>query len=132
MRLLILTFVILAGCSSNQYLDGDQAPDGVRKRFPSYNQSECKKHKGIWRVVSAGTVFRDNGYCMTKAADGGKLCKSSRDCESYCELSMEDQDAKPRCASTIPPRWDRCVPGYYEHGKVLGRGECFGDDSEVQ
>jgi hypothetical protein len=130
MRLLIFLIVFVAGCASKQFIDGDQAPEGIRKKFPALSASDCRKHSGTWRQMPDTKVFRDGGYCMVKTADAGKICQSSGECQSYCELSIDE--SKPRCAPTIPPRWDRCVPGYYEKGKILGRGECFGEDSEVE
>lgn len=130
MRILILISIFVAGCSSKQYLDGDSAPAGIRKKFDPMSAEQCRTQRGTWKSMKEKSVFPNGGYCLVKARDAGKSCASSSDCESYCEISLES--TQPKCAATIPPRWDRCLPGYYERGKVLGRGECFGDDSEVQ
>lgn len=127
----------LSSCASRgRFVPGDQAPDGVKKPFPmATSAKDCAGLRGVWRAVNQPALFPNGGYCQFKTKDTGKACRNSRDCEGYCELTFDgpqDKPKKPQCSSFAPPRWDRCVPGYFEDGKVLGRGECFGDDSEVQ
>ncbi|MGZ3722171.1 MAG: hypothetical protein ACXVA9_04520 [Bdellovibrionales bacterium] len=136
LRILFLS-LFFVGCASSSkgFVAGDQAPDGIKKKFSHYDSPDaCKSHRGNWKAMSNAAIFPNGGYCILKASDAGKSCASSADCQSYCELSVDaPQDAqKPKCAATIPPRWDRCLPGYFEKGKVLSRGECFGEDIEVE
>jgi hypothetical protein len=130
---LLLTLV---GCTTVRgFVDGDEAPEGIRKQFVLYGDKvSCKHDHGIWRVTGNSPLFKMGGYCQLPASDAGKPCQKSADCESYCELSAADEqdDQHPRCAALVPPRWDRCAPGYYENGKVLGRGQCYGDGTEVE
>lgn len=132
----LVIFLVLAGCASKTgFVDGDQAPAGIKKPLRRVDSpATCRSQKGHWFFVANKAVFPNGGYCQFRTHDGGKSCRSTRDCEGYCELSFEEpQDkSKPRCSSQMPPRWDRCVPGYFENGKVLGRGECFGDEVEIQ
>jgi hypothetical protein len=130
-----LVFLTAVGCTTTRgFVDGDQAPEGIRKQFILYSdKSSCKRHDGVWRATGGASLFKHGGYCQLKADDAGKPCQKSKDCQSYCELSTEDQDdQRPVCAAQMPPRWDRCAPGYYENGKVLSRGQCYGEGFEVE
>jgi hypothetical protein len=132
----LLPLMVLIGCAaSRQFVAGDQAPEGIRKKFVAESDaSHCASHQGVWRKEDDRKTFPLGGYCQFRAADAGRVCKSSKDCVGYCELSFDDPqgESHPHCSNFMPPRWDRCVPGYFENGKVFGRGECFGGDSEVQ
>lgn len=134
-RLILLSFLCF-GCALNKgFVAGDQAPEGIKKPLPLVtNAADCRSHSGVWRGFNKPEIFPNGGYCQFRAGDSGKLCKSSHDCEGYCEVSYDErqENMQARCSAFLPPRWDRCVPGYFENGKILGRGECFGDDAEVQ
>lgn len=133
---LFLILGLTVGCATSRgYVDGDQAPEVIKKKVRLVRTlSECKDKSGIWRGVKKSPLFPSGGYCQFKTIDSGKVCNSSRECQGYCELSFDEAQGqgKPKCSSFVPPQWDRCVPGYFEKGKILGRGECFGEDSEVQ
>lgn len=130
--------MILSACASTTrdgFVVGDQAPDSIKKKTRvAATASACKSLKGQWHAVNKPREFPAGGYCQWPTTDGGKACRSSHDCEGYCELSFADaQDTiNPRCSTTMPPRWDRCLPGYFELGKILNRGECFGDEGDIQ
>jgi len=71
----LLVAVSLLSCASHS-----PATEVAKPSVPQ-TEAECSSRGGEWIFDGPQNVAK---YCLLKTRDGGKACKSSRQCESEC------------------------------------------------
>ena len=101
---LVATF-LLSGCASEREFVSKCSPDG--KGPTAASAQECVDIGGAWQRRGLLGSFS----CAVATTDGGKACRDTKDCESFCEAPVSTEvgaTVKGRCSYTFDS-FGRCV-----------------------
>jgi hypothetical protein len=91
MRFGKLALLVSCALSGNALASGPQL-----KKIPlPTTEAACVARGGEWIFAGPQKVTK---YCFLQTKDGGKACKTSRDCQSEC---IEVSKGSTQCASTF-------------------------------